>query len=309
MRVVFDPKPLQAAQRPELGSDGAERDLADYRAFYRLPEGFAQRLGCIHAAGYPLAAQLWSPPQPKATLIVLHGYYDHLGLYGHLLRWALAENFAVLGCDLPGHGLSGGARASIHDFAEYQEVLKALLAQAGHLQLPAPWHLVGQSTGAAIVLDRLLHSAPLAQQGRAILLAPLVRPRGWRRSWLSYQLLKPFVHELPRSFYPNSHDPAFCAFIEHIDPLQPKVLPTAWVGALARWIERIERAPAADVRPLIVQGEEDRTVDWRHNLTVLKAKFDRPELLLLPTGRHQLVNESRALREAYLPVLNRYLGG
>ncbi|PAV73167.1 hypothetical protein WR25_26215 [Diploscapter pachys] len=78
-----------------------------------------------------------------------------MGLYRHVIEWALGRGYAVIGCDLPGHGLSSGERASIDDFGIYQQVLEALFEQARLLDLPRPWHLCGQSTGGAIVVDHL----------------------------------------------------------------------------------------------------------------------------------------------------------
>lgn len=266
----------------------------------------AHRLGRVAVQGYEVVTQLWCPAEPAATLLVLHGYYDHMGLYGHVVRWGLEMGFAVLGCDLPGHGLSSGPRASIGEFAEYQAVLAALLDEATRLDLPRPWHLLGQSTGGAIAIDHLLH-APHPALGQSILLAPLVRPRAWRRSRLSYRLLRPFVEQLPRRFSDNSGDPAFLRFVRE-DPLQADTLPASWVGALDRWIARIEQAPASPAAPLVVQGEQDLTVDWRYNLPVLARKFDRPEVLRLPEARHHLVNEQAALRQRYFDFLRERLG-
>ena len=93
------------------------------------------------------------------------------------------------------------------------------------------------------------------------------------------------------------------AFVHHHDPLQPRNLPTAWVGALSRWVPHIEAAPRSTRSPLIVQGDADLTVDWRHNLAVLNDKFSQPKLCLLEGGRHQLVNETQALRDCYLDFL------
>lgn len=304
----FQPAVLQAGLRPPVGQAEALRGLDGYRRFYALPEEYEHRLGQLEVAGYQLAVQLWQPPAPRATLLLWHGYYDHLGLYGHLLRWALGMGYAVLGCDLPGHGLSSGRRASIGEFAEYQSVLQALFVLAAELQLPAPWHLAGQSTGGAILLDHLLTGTPRPEEGETILLAPLVRPRAWAWSRLSYQLLSPFSDAIPRRFYANSHDAAFIEFVQHRDPLQPQMLPTAWVGALSRWIPHIEAAPRSSRRPLVVQGQEDRTVDWRHNLGVLQEKFGRPELIMLPEGRHHLVNEREDLRRYYFDRLSQRLG-
>ena len=84
-------------------------------------------------------------------------------------------------------------------------------------------------------------------------------------------------------------------------------LPTAWVGALARWIPRIERATPCSRRPLVIQGEADKTVDWQYNLEVLKTKFDQPQVLLLPEARHHLANETAEIRERYFAFLNKHL--
>ncbi|MBM7062451.1 alpha/beta hydrolase [Pseudomonas sp. UL073] len=296
----FQPDLLRAHLRPLAEAAAEAPQLAAYRAFYGLEfAGVHGRMGVFPAAGFQIVAQAWWPAQPRGTLLLQHGYYDHVGLYRHLIAWALAQGFAVLACDLPGHGLSSGERASIGDFADYQAVLHCLFGEAAALGLPTPWHLCGQSTGGAILIDYLLRGTVRAEIGETLLLAPLVRPRAWAWSKLSYRLLQPFVSSIPRRFSENSNDPAFLAFLQR-DPLQPLVLPTAWVGALARWVPAIEAAPPSARRPLIVQGDADMTVDWRHNLGVLGAKFAGTETLMLPGARHHLANESAALRQRYL---------
>ena len=306
---MFDPSLRVGLSSLQARQPLDEPSLA-YRRFYRLPGADAAPpswLGRLDVGGYELVAQVWQPVLARATLFLVHGFYDHVGLYRHVIDWALARGFAVIACDLPGHGLSSGTRASIGDFAEYQAVLERLFAEAGQLRLPQPWHLCGQSMGGAIVVDHLLHAgADSPARGRPILLAPLVRPRAWGWSQLSYRLLKPFVDGIPRRFSENTHDPDFMPFLQ-ADPLQPRRLPTAWVGALVPWIKRIEAAPASHCSPLIVQGEQDTTVDWRHDLRVLRSKFRDPEVLLLPTARHHLANESADIRQAYFTFLDAHL--
>lgn len=58
---------------------------------------------------------------------------------------------------------------------------------------------------------------------------------------------------------------------------------------------------------MIVQGEEDMTVDWQHNLQVLRGKFDQPEILMLPRGRHHLANELPEIRQEYFKYLTEHL--
>ncbi|MNN02749.1 Phospholipase YtpA [compost metagenome] len=312
MPEAFKPSLLRQHLRP-LAAAELDDDVRRYQQFYGLDPslrhpGVSTRLGCFAAGGYRIAAQYWCPEQPRGSLLLLHGYYDHMGLFRHVIDWGLQMGFAVLACDLPGHGLSDGVAASIGDFAEYQAVLTGLLAQADILDLPKPWHLCGQSTGGAILLDYLLTGTPRGDLGETILLAPLVRPRAWGWSKLSYQMLRPFVGSIPRKFTDNSNDAEFLTFLRDHDPLQPRTLPTAWVGALARWIPRIEAAPPGAQSLIVVQGDADETVDWRYNLKVLDSKFERIECLLLSGARHHLANESETLRQRYFEFLGERLG-
>lgn len=307
----IDPDSLRAQLSP-FGDDAfLTADALFYQSYYGLDipglGDVQRRLGRFRVHDYEVVAQLWRPEQPVASLLILHGYYDHMGLYRHVVEWGLQMGFAVLACDLPGHGLSSGPRASINEFDEYQAVLQGLLREAAKLELPRPWHLLGQSTGAAIVLERLLSQPQEPNLGRSILLAPLVRPRAWGWSRLSYEVMRRFVKQIPRTFSDNSGDPAFLDFVQRSDPLQPDILPTAWVGALSRWIPRIEGATPSSHSPIIVQGEADMTVDWQHNLPVLENKFAAPEILRLPEARHHLVNESEALRRQYFEFLSERL--
>lgn len=311
MPQPFQAERLRSSLRPLAATANLSAEGLAYQRYYGLdlphhPQ-VRSRLGRFSSGGLELVSQLWLPPEPQATLILLHGYYDHMGLYRHVIDWALSLNLAVLAFDLPGHGLSEGARASIDDFAAYQQALQDLFAEAASLDLPQPWHLCGQSTGGGILLDFLLNGEPRPEPGATVLLAPLVRPRAWGLSKLSYHLLSPFKSAIPRRFSANSTDPAFLAFLQHNDPLQPRTLPTAWVGAMARWIPRIERARRSPLRPLVVQGEEDMTVDWRYNLAVLAQKFDQPDILRIPGARHHLANEHADIRRRYFAFLSERL--
>lgn len=310
--MTFDPDLLRASLQPLAAGQPLSAQGQAYQRFYGLD--FADRarvprsrLGRFQVDGYEVVAQAWWPEQPRATLFLFHGFYDHMGLYRHVIEWALQRDFVVISCDLPGHGLSSGERASIDDFAVYQRVLQGLFEQARTLELPQPWHLFGQSTGGAIVMDHLLHQgAQSPAQGQVILLSPLVRPRAWGWSLFSYYLLRPFVSGIARRFSENSNDHDFLAFLQ-ADPLQPQHLPTAWVGALARWIKRLEAAPRSDRQPVIVQGQADMTVDWQHNLQVIRSKFSAPEVLMLPEARHHLANEVPLYRDQYFAFLTRHV--
>ena len=71
--------------------------------------------GTFDSAGFRIFCQYFcvSRDACRGTVFVLHGYYDHGGLYGTLLRYLLHKGYGVVLFDLPGHGLSSGDRAAI----------------------------------------------------------------------------------------------------------------------------------------------------------------------------------------------------
>ena len=80
-----------------------------------------------------------------------------------------------------------------------------------------------------------------------------------------------------------------------------------WVGALNDWLAAFLARPPCATPLLILQGDNDGTVDWRRNLPVLEKQFPAARIEMLPTGMHHLVNESAAVREDMLGRIARYL--
>jgi alpha-beta hydrolase superfamily lysophospholipase len=272
--------------------------------------GVSHEFGVVEAPGHRIATHLWVPPEAVGSAVVVHGYYDHTGLYGHLIRGLLERGLAVLAFDLPGHGLSTGAPATIDSFDRYVEALDAALTALGP-RLPGPWSLFGQSTGGAVSMEWLLarRAAGTANPfARVVLLAPLVRPYGWPLQRLVYNAARLFITERPRTFAQNAENPEFLTFLREHDPLQARVLPVAWVTAMVQWRRRFERYPASNQRVLVVQGHADQTVDWRYNLRVIDRLFDA-RVFAIPAARHHLVNESPAIRAQILQAIEGELAG
>ncbi|MFP1681615.1 alpha/beta hydrolase [Alloalcanivorax sp. C16-1] len=275
----------------------------------RLPE-LQHGFGYFEAAGHTISVHAWRPPAPRGTVLICHGYFDHVGLYRHIIGHVLQRGYAVLAYDLPGHGLSSGPRAAIDDFRIYREVLEQCLSLASN-HFPRPWNVIGQSTGGAIIMDYLVHHGfdrddnPFAN---IILLAPLVRPFKWGTARWLHTLVKPFARSIKRVFTVNSGDPDFLDFLENKDPLQDRRLPARWVTALKRWLPGFEAADRVKISPVVIQGDQDETVDWRYNLKVIRAKFEDPDIHMLPGARHHLANERDEFRRKIFAIIDRYLG-
>ena len=131
MPVTFDPDHLRESLRPLVDAQPLSAEARVYQRFYGLDlparkVPAVSRLGRFAVDGFEVVCQVWWPPVPVATMFLFHGFYDHMGLYRNAVDWALDQGFVVIACDLPGHGLSSGERASIDDFAVYQDVVQAL---------------------------------------------------------------------------------------------------------------------------------------------------------------------------------------
>ncbi len=302
---------LRAALPPfSFSSTFATGDLAEeYCKFYGLD--FAHLLpvrhcfGSIAADGYDVALHVFIPEDAHGTVFLLHGYYDHVGIYRHPISYFLRRGYVVVTYDQPGHGLSSGARASIDSFVRYQSILSACISLCEG-STPAPWHLVAQSMGGAIAMTHLL-THPETPFLKSVLFAPLVRPVGWRIGRWIHAAGKYLIKEQRRVFVTNSHDEEFLRFIREDDVLQHDTLPLQWVTALKKWLVRFEKLPSSQSEILVIQGTNDHTVDWRYNLPVISQKFPNSEIRYIPDGMHQLVNESERLRDDMFDEIDQFL--
>ena len=267
---------------------------ADYRRFFDLDLG--QSFHWFEHDGQRLAVQRFEPAGPvEGSAVVVHGYYDHVGLYGHLIRYLLGRNMRVLTYDQQGHGLSTGRRVTIDTFDRYADDLDAFVSAHADA-LAKPCWLVGQSMGASVILE-LLDTREAGQAGtfeRIVLLAPLVRPASWPLSRITYAVGRHFVDEVQRKFAVNAENPEFLALVR-ADPLQARTLPVEWVAAMIDWMKRFERREPSGRPVFVLQGGRDGAVDARYNVKVLKRRYD-VTLLSMPEARHHLVNESASIR-------------
>lgn len=316
LRDRLPPLTLAGAPQPQEATDATviSAQTAAYLALYgidfarELP-GISHHFGMVTSGDYRIATHFWRPRDAVGSAVVVHGYYDHVGLYGHLIRHLLSQGLAVMAFDLPGHGLSTGEPATIDAFDRYVDAFEDCMATLEH-DLPQPWHLLGQSTGGAVIMEWLLakgvtrDTVPFAS---IVLLAPLVRPYRWPLTRMAYSLLRPFVKERPRAFRGNTDNPEFLAFLRDHDPLQAQILPVAWVTAMVAWRRRFERRQATDISPLVIQGQADRTVDWRYNLKVIHRLF-RPHVFFIPEAQHHLVNEREDIRAQMFQAIDGELG-
>lgn len=111
----------------------------------------------------------WQPDahssRPTATILLSHGYGEHLGRYGRLAQQLTAQGCGVGGCDHRGMGRSGGPRMVINDYDTYVadlDTAHARLRQGVADDIPS--FVFGHSMGGLVALRHAQreHAFPFA---------------------------------------------------------------------------------------------------------------------------------------------------
>lgn len=261
--------------------------------------------GSFTSNSVKLAAHLYQPQKYRATVLLMHGYLNHSGQFRHLIRHLLENGFAVALFDLPGHGLSGGNSAEITSFEQYVRAMQDFLAIVKP-RLQGPYHAVGFSTGAAILVDMLLTNRA-DDLAKATLAAPLIHWTLYEQSKNTYKVYSAFTDRIARFHRKNSSDRDYLVFNRTQDYLHAKYLSLKWVKALFDWNDRLQMLPPSEANVQVLQGDRDGTVDWDYNLDMVRTKFPNADIQMIAGANHELFNESSELRMQALQDITIYL--
>ena len=109
------------------------------------------------AARAKLHLQKWLPDeQPKAIILLVHGYAEHAGRYHYFAGHCVAKGYAVFAIDHWGHGQSDGTPGYVPDFSVFHDGVDQLLVCAKEEFPNLPVMLVGHSMGGLISATYLL---------------------------------------------------------------------------------------------------------------------------------------------------------
>jgi len=195
---MSDPCSGQAPSHSDVESDDLGSTPLPAREDFRF-----LREGC------PDLFARWRPcADPRALVVVIHGFGEHSGRYEHVFKALGGCRYATLAIDLRGFGQSGGHRAYIDVFDDYLDDVEAAIGLARERGPGMPVFLLGHSMGGLICTC-------LAQdRGRRLDLAGLAISSpafGFRiRVPLWKDLLARVASRLtPRFSLPTTLDPAY----------------------------------------------------------------------------------------------------
>ena len=101
--------------------------------------------------GLNLYYQCWLPEaDPKAILLVVHGWAEHSGRYINLVNHFVPKGYAIFALDQRGHGKSEGVRGYVERFSDYLDDLETFFDIVRKEHGDTKVFLVGHSLGATI---------------------------------------------------------------------------------------------------------------------------------------------------------------
>jgi alpha-beta hydrolase superfamily lysophospholipase len=249
-----------------------------------------------------LHGRLWIGDQdPAGVMIVIHGLGDHGGRYESLGEHLIGQGWSLFAFDLPGHGLSPGARGRVDSF-------NGLLAdivcarESVRLRFPnSPQVLLGHSMGGNLAINYAIRQHQLQPGAESlpglILCAPMLlpptpppRPHIFA-AWLTGHLL-PWVRvNRPVDVGALTGDAAQAHAIEN-DPLMHSQI-TMYLAtqllAQGRWA--LDHARDIDTPMLVMYGEQDELID-RSACEHLQLRIgSAAKLVRWPQRRHGLFHD------------------
>jgi acylglycerol lipase len=112
-----------------------------------------------------LFTQQWTHSDPKAAVLLVHGYGEHSGRYGHVARALSAVGVSVYAYDQRGYGRSDGRTAYVDTFDQYLDDLRVVMDHVRRSAPTVPLYLFGHSMGGAVVLLYVLERQTTGIEG------------------------------------------------------------------------------------------------------------------------------------------------
>ncbi|WP_431804447.1 lysophospholipase [Halobacillus andaensis] len=240
-----------------------------------------------------------------ATIIVVHGAFEHSGRYTYLVEKLQKDGFHVVIHDLPGQGKSEGLKGHIRSFDDYLHKVKEWV-KAADPDLPV--FLLGHSMGGLIVVrtlqklgvtvDGVILSSPAfgILNGASKPMAALSRLLNFM--WPSFRVNSTLQ---PESITTNPQ----VIKRDHNDPLIIDKVSVRWYNEFQRSIKKafknVDNFP--DVPLLVMQSGDDLVVDrlktyqWFHEVKTNEKNYKE-----WPGFYHELFNEA----EWQLPYMYLY---
>lgn len=287
----------------------------------------------------PLHAMEWTDAAPRAVLQLTHGVAEYIGRYDHFARFMAAQGFVVVGHDHLGHGYSlprGGTPIFFAGKDGWTKVVDDVyaLCQKTRVKYPdLPYFLLGHSMG-SFVTRSLLIRYPNAVDGAIIM------GTGWNSeaAIAGGRLLTTILGKLhgKRS---TSEFVTSLAFASYNKAFAPNRTEVDWIAADPDSVDRYAADPLCgqavtiglfhdmlggfyfnqkaenlqkmrkNLPVLLISGADDpvgamgKGVEKTRD-AFLSAGMETVDMILYPTLRHEILNETQYRQTVYDDILH-----
>jgi len=268
----------------------------------------------LHRDGFDLHVEYYrAKGKPRLTLVMVHGYSAHCGLYRHVGAAFAAGGIAVTQFDARGHGKSSGRRGHIEDFGDYVDDLAMVIDWARRQDVGLPWALLGHSMGSAVSLAFVLDKTRTETPSRLALAAPWLKLK-MKVSAPKRMAANVAARVMPTFTMPNgltaenvSRNPLVLAGFDK-DPFVHHVATAGWFMATLRAQAHIRlHAKDLQVPTLLLTAGGDRIVANEATLAFAREAGPQVEVHDYPELFHELFLEPEA--DAVLADISTWLLG
>ena len=249
------------------------------------------------ADGLQLFERSWRPAQPKAAVVIIHGFAEHSGRYEHVVARLAARGYAVQALDLRGHGRSEGKRTFVRSMDEHTGDVERFLARIRERESGLPVFLLGHSMGGMIVALMLITSGDRGLRGAVLSGAAVRSTRGSAR--IVQLLLRALGRLFPRLPLAKldgtlvSRDPTVVERYDN-DPLVYRGrVPAGTARAMIHAGRKVTKEMEAISPPLLIlHGSEDGLVDPEGSRDLYERAGSADKALKIYDGLyHEILNE------------------
>jgi acylglycerol lipase len=245
--------------------------------------------------GLVLKGTISSPGEnARAIIVFVHGLGEHIHRYEAWAELLKKEGIGFTGVDLPGHGLSDGARGFIKDYSVTDEMIELLLKSAGSAFPAIPVFIYGHSLGGGIVLDYLVRKFPPVKG--AIVTSPWLK-LSFEPSKFKLTMASVMKSILPGLIQPSglvtehiSHDIEVVEKYKADKLVHDKISVSLFNSAMNAGKYALAHASDLKVPLLLMHGSDDKICS-PDGSREFAAKSQLAELKIWPGGYHELHNE------------------
>jgi len=239
--------------------------------------------------GHKLHLVRWEHAGPDVLLV--HGYAEHAGRYGHVAEALVAAGWRVTLVELRGHGQSDGVRGHTDRWHGYIEDVQAAVAT-----LDGPFVMVGHSLGGLVACGALLEPIHPTCVGVALsnpYIHNKVEVSGLERGALrlAARLVPRLRFKSPLSPTAISRDPEVVRRYE-TDPLVFGTLTPGWVAEVEALQDHVKASTEKGTTPmLMLVGTGDVISDADTNQRIANEWGAPHEVEVYEGLYHELFNE------------------